>query len=252
MHRRALNTSVDPAHIITPKVPDMTEILIISILIGMVHALEADHLAAVSSFAVQKKSGRAILRQGFSWGVGHTVTLFLIVVPLYGLGRQISPQVSAGMEGFVGLLLVGLAARLLYSVWRGRLHIHVHPHDDSVRLDHIHSHENDASYDHKHFQIARGPLAIGLVHGMAGAAALLILVQDSVTTLAGSVLMVLLFGIGSIFGMSLVAQTIALPLRATWARPQLILSTVQFGAATFAIYVGVTAIHEAIAVGLLL
>lgn len=194
--------------------------LLLGFLIGMIHALEADHLAAIASFSVRKNSLRDTLKLGYSWGVGHTVTLFLMVVPVYLFGGAISLLTEAGLELLVGVMLVYLGANIIYRLRRDRVHLHVHSHADEIRHIHVHSHKDDttrdnsSSHDHSHRpRISGRAFGIGLVHGLAGSAALLVYAQGAILQPWVIIPYVLLFGAGSILGMTLISKAISIPIQ---------------------------------------
>lgn len=198
----------------------MSFALLLGFLIGITHAFEADHLAAIASFSVHKKSLRNTLKQGYSWGFGHTATLFLVVVPVYLLHGQITASTEFMMELLVGLMLVYLGAALIYRLRRDRVHLHVHSHSDELRHFHAHSHKEDtarqksSTREHMHESKLSGrPFGIGLVHGLAGSGALLVYAHDSIDQAWLIIPFVLLFGAGSIIGMTLVSKAISIPLR---------------------------------------
>ncbi|WP_324753417.1 hypothetical protein [Roseovarius sp. Pro17] len=223
----------------------MITILMVGFVLGMAHALEADHLAAVASFSVRGKSAREILKLGVSWGLGHTITLFLTVVPLFLLGMVISETVEARLEAFVGAVLVFLGLRLIWRLWKDRVHVHVHTHDDGVQHVHVHSHKDEprahALSDHAHRHksaVSWQSMLVGLVHGVAGSAALLLYVTDAAPVKWMVVPLVLFFGFGSVLGMALVSQIIVIPLKLAKMGKAWVFPALQHVAAIAAISVG--------------
>ncbi len=203
----------------------MSFILLLGFLMGMKHALEADHLAAIATFSVRKNSLRDTLKYGFSWGVGHTTTLFLVVVPVFLLGGQISALTEVSLEMLVGCMLIYLGANVVYRLLRDRVHLHVHDHADEQRHAHLHSHKYEtmphksSGHDHAHrSRISGRAFGIGLVHGLAGAAALLVYAHSQIQQAWFVVPFVLVFGIGSILGMTLVSKAISIPIRLAGAQ----------------------------------
>jgi cytochrome c biogenesis protein CcdA len=205
----------------------MFAILGLGFLVGMQHALEADHVAAVSSIAARRSEVADIVRHGLTWGLGHTLTLFVFAGAAILLGHAIPEQISQPLESAVGVMLVGLGAHLLWRLWRDRVHFHWHRHGDDTDHLHLHSHIADgvphARSQHAHMHRFRWrSLLIGLMHGLAGSAALIVLAVTQVGTPLDGVLYVLLFGIGSMIGMGALSAVIAVPLvvsahRLTWA-----------------------------------
>src|SRR5437899_434117 len=158
----------------------MFAILGLGFLLGMQHALEADHIAAVSSIAARRSHVGDIVKHGLTWGLGHTLTLFVFAGVAILLGRTIPESVAKPIEGAVGIMLIGLGAHVLWRLWRDRVHFHRHGHDDGTAHFHAHSHAGDtvpharALHAHAHGFRWRTLLG-GLLHGMARSAALLVL-----------------------------------------------------------------------------
>ncbi|MBI3699846.1 MAG: urease accessory protein [Afipia sp.] len=209
----------------------MLGVLGLGFLLGMQHALEADHIAAVSSIAARRSDVRDIVKHGLTWGLGHTLTLFVIAGAAIVLGRAIPESASRYFETAVGIMLVGLGAHVLWRLWRDRVHFHRHSHGDGSVHIHLHSHANDtaphrqSAHLHQHHFRWRS-LLVGLMHGMAGSAALLVLAVSQVANPVYAVLYILLFGVGSMIGMAVLSSVIAVPLAIsarwlTWANRSL-------------------------------
>lgn len=204
----------------------MLSILGLGFLIGMQHALEADHVAAVSSIAARRSGLRDIVKHGVTWGFGHTITLFLFAGAAILLGATISEELALGLEAAVGIMLISLGLYVLWRLLRDRVHFHVHRHADGVRHLHAHSHRGESGlhspvrHEHDHPVKAGGGFAwrslfVGLMHGMAGSAALLVLTVSAVESPWIGIGYVVLFGLGSVVGMGLLSFVIAVPL--TWS-----------------------------------
>lgn len=199
--------------------------LAIGFLMGMSHALEADHLAAVGAMATAKgarerggRGGRLAI-MGAMWGLGHTITLFAICVGVIVFGVVMTDRLSATLEFAVGALLVLLGLDVLRRMRRRRVHFHAHEHADGRRHLHAHSHagaslpHGEDPHEHAHpTGLPLRALAVGLLHGAAGSAGLLALAaaatQDALVALG----YVLVFGIGSIIGMAALSFAAAWPL----------------------------------------
>src|ERR1700721_1356828 len=119
-------------------------ILGIGFLLGMRHALEADHIAAVSSIAARRTGVRDIVKHGLTWGLGHTLTLFALAGAAILLGHAIHERLARPLETAVGIMLVGLGANVLWRLWRDRVHFHRHRHGDGTEPIPVHSHVNKA------------------------------------------------------------------------------------------------------------
>ena len=205
----------------------MFAVLGLGFLLGMQHALEADHIAAVSSIAARRTDVRDIVKHGLTWGLGHTLTLFAFAGAAILLGQAIPDHLARPLEAAVGLMLIGLGAHVLWRLWRDRVHFHQHSHGDGTTHIHVHSHVNETvphrSSAHLHAHGFRWrSLLVGLMHGMAGSAALLVLAMSQVANPVVGMFYVLLFGIGSMLGMGALSVVIAVPLAVsaqwlTWA-----------------------------------
>lgn len=194
-------------------------VLFVGLLLGMKHATEADHLAAVATLATRQSSLAQTLRQGVAWGVGHTLTLMLFGGAVLLLGQVISPGLEQALETAVGVMLVLLGADVLRRLVRDRIHFHVHRHDQRTAHVHAHSHRGEgphAESTHRHEHARRWPLralAVGMMHGLAGSAALVVLTLKTIPSVSLGVGYIALFGIGSIAGMALLSVVIAVPLK---------------------------------------
>ncbi|PZF75762.1 urease accessory protein [Aestuariivirga litoralis] len=191
-------------------------------LLGLQHALEADHIAAVASLTADKKGVRNIIRHGAVWGLGHALVLGAFGGAVYALELTLSGRLASGLEFAVGIMMVLLGARLLYVLLRDRVHFHTHRHGAENVHFHAHSHagdvKNHALSRHGHAHPAGGwrrSLAVGMMHGLAGSAALVALAASTAPSIPLGVAFILLFGLGSIAGMALFSAVIAVPLSYT-------------------------------------
>jgi ABC-type nickel/cobalt efflux system permease component RcnA len=205
----------------------MLSILAIGFLIGLQHAMEADHLAAVASLATRSRGLIDTARQGAVWGLGHTLTLFAFGGAVLLADALVPETVASALELAVGVMLVVLGADVLRRVIRDRVHFHAHRHGTTEHF-HAHSHPGDGDHDtdpHRHGHRKTLPLRallVGMMHGMAGSAALILLALQTVTSPWEGLLYIAVFGIGSIVGMAVVGAAVSLPLRysphgLTWA-----------------------------------
>jgi hypothetical protein len=207
----------------------MLGILGLGFLLGMQHALEADHIAAVSSIAARRTHIGDIIRHGLTWGLGHTLTLFAVAGAAILVGHALSDHFAQPIEIAVGAMLIGLGANLLWRLWRDRVHFHSHGHGDGKVHFHAHSHagakvpHSRASHAHSHPHGFRWrTLLVGLMHGMAGSGALLVLAASQASSAVAGLGYVALFGIGSMIGMAALSAVIAVPIAVsarwlTWA-----------------------------------
>jgi sulfite exporter TauE/SafE len=196
--------------------------VVFGFLLGLQHALEADHIAAMASIAGDKRGFRPIVRHGAIWGLGHALALGAFGGAVYALKLTLNEQLASGLEFAVGVMLVLLGARLLYVMARARIHFHMHRHGAGEAHFHAHSHAGDvrdhaeSAHGHAHPNGHWGrSLAVGMMHGLAGSAALVALAAASAPSVPLGLAFMLLFGAGSIAGMALFSAVIAVPLSFT-------------------------------------
>src|SRR5260370_28041601 len=202
----------------------MISLLLLGLLLGMRHALEADHLAAVASLATRSKGTRGRVLQGAVWGLGHTLTLLAVGGVCLLLRAASSERVAAALEGAVGVMLLLLGADVLRRMRRRRVHLHVHRHADGTVHLHAHRHAPAEAHDPDHHQHAHEgfplrALLVGMVHGLAGSAALLLLTLTTLSSAWLGVAYIAVFGIGSIAGMAGLAAGLSPPPQGTPRRP---------------------------------
>jgi len=183
----------------------------VGFVLGLRHALDADHLAAVSTVLAERPSIRASGLVGLWWGLGHTLTLMLVGAVVLVSGVQIPEPLAVLAECGVGALLVFLGGALAVKLYRERWHVHSHLHDGEPHV-HLHSHQRQDDHAHAHWT-ARSlrPLLIGMAHGVAGSAALMLVILSNTSGIGQGLLYIAVFGIGSILGMIAIGLTLSLP-----------------------------------------
>lgn len=182
---------------------------------GMRHTLETDHIAAMASLSARNVSLKHAVNQGLAWGVGHSLTLLFLGLLVITLKIQLSEQYSMWLELMVGAMLIFLGIGVFKEIVRKKLHLHAHKHDDGMVHIHVNSRQHEPIKNHTHQHVEKIPyraLYVGIVHGLAGTSALVVLVLTSVDSKIMSFLYISLFGVGSIIGMGLLSLIIALPL----------------------------------------
>jgi high-affinity nickel permease len=213
-------------------------VLLVGILLGLRHAADPDHLAAMTTLIASGKdrATRAAAALGFAWGLGHGTTLFLFGLPIVLFDEYLPERALQAAETAIGLVIVYLAVRLLVRWRRGFFHVHEHEHD-GARHAHLHSHGE--SREHRHRHEARTPLGaygIGLVHGMGGSAGVGVLIvasMESTTLAVASLVLLAAFTAVSMtiltsgFGFALISR----PVRAAFSgvAPALGLASLAFG-----------------------
>jgi len=209
---------------------NIVNLLMLGLLLGLRHALDADHVAAVASLTSQKQSLSNSIKQGAAWGAGHSITLFLFGSIVIFMDTMMPDYLARKLEMAVGIMLVLLGADVIRRVARSKLHFHSHQHENGHSHFHAHSHagqplsqHKNLKHDHQHARtFPVRALMVGLMHGMAGSAAVILLTFDAGTSPLQGMLYILLFGTGSMIGMALLSVIISLPLRLfakqlTWA-----------------------------------
>jgi sulfite exporter TauE/SafE len=186
-------------------------ILGLGFVLGLRHALDTDHLAAVSTVLAERPSWRASGLVGLSWGLGHTAVLLLVGAAVLVLRVPIPHPVAMAAEGIVGLMLIALGGLLGLKLLRERWHLHQHDHDGTQHV-HLHSHARSLDHGHAHWwRDSVRPLCIGMAHGLAGSAAVLLLVVASAETVIEGLIYIAVFGAGSIVSMLLIGLALSLP-----------------------------------------
>jgi ABC-type nickel/cobalt efflux system permease component RcnA len=191
----------------------------LGLVLGLKHATEVDHVVAVSSIVSEQRSILRSALVGGLWGVGHTASLIVVGIIVLALRVAIPERVSNWLEFCVALMIIGLGATALLRALRGREGVHIHQHShDSLTHIHIHFHEHGtqhtregASHRHAVSRIGFKPFLVGAMHGLAGSAALTLLVLTQIESAALGLLYLAVFGIGSIMGMLLMSGLIGLP-----------------------------------------
>ena len=191
--------------------PPLLTTLLVGFLLGMEHALDPDHVIAVSTMVSRHRTlGRSSL-VGVFWGLGHTATLFLVGLAVILLRVRVPDWLAPLAELGVGIVLLALGVSIVKGYLTEKVHAHVHQHGAEVHA-HFHSHASSPGHDHEHaLPQHRTSLLVGMVHGLAGSAALMLLVLASIRTPTLGILYILTFGIGSILGMVGISTLIGLP-----------------------------------------
>ena len=229
------------------------EVLILGLVLGVRHAFDADHLVAVTTIVSGYRNPLRAIWIGVSWGLGHTTTLLLAGATLLLLGIRIPENLALVFEFLVGIMLILLGVQTFWGFRRRKIHMHPHDHDpgevDAHR--HFHSHESNSGHAHHNPQ-RRGNLgeflvegitpgeyvsegarkavkpffrvksyAVGTVHGLAGSAALMLLVLASIRSTWNGVMYIVVFGMGTVVSMGIISIFISLPFSASGRLPRL-------------------------------
>jgi sulfite exporter TauE/SafE len=227
---------------LTPEISSFS-VLLIGFVLGLQHAIEADHLAAVSTIVSEKKSLWTASLVGGMWGLGHTVSLFAVGALVIFLKVQISETLEVKLEAIVGAMLIVLGLNALRKlITAEKIHAHAHEHGEREHV-HIHLHRDEAA-EESHHRFSPRSVAIGMVHGLAGSAALMLLVVPTIPSPALAMVYIVVFGIGSIGGMMLMSFLIGLPLHFTASRFAIANKGIRLAAGVFSLTLGAYIVYE--------
>jgi hypothetical protein len=179
-------------------------------LLGMRHALEPDHLAALSTLVTGERSSYKAALLGACWGLGHTIALIAVGTIFVVLRAQMPASMASTLEFGVAVMLVGLGLRAIYLASRQGAAGPVHVHHHGSR---VHVHQGTPAHIHiGAWTLARRPLVVGAVHGLAGSGALAALVLTTLPSTAARLAYMVLFGLGSTLGMAALSALLGWPL----------------------------------------
>ena len=192
--------------------------LALGIILGLRHALDPDHVVAVSTIVSEYRNPLRSFWVGISWGLGHTTTLFIIGIVIIALRLTIPERLALFLEFGVGIMLVGLGAQVIYNIQKKKVHQHAHGHEEDAHT-HFHSHAANPAHTPEHHGMRgvgkpffrKKSYFVGAVHGLAGSAALTLLVLASIDSPLASMGYILLFGFGSVLSMGIVTIFISFP-----------------------------------------
>ncbi len=217
-------------------------ILLISLFLGLRHASDPDHLAAVTTLIAseeERKQAHKAGLMGFFWGLGHGTTLVVLGLPLVLFNRFLPERVSQIAEVAIGMVIVLLAVRLLYRWQHGFYHVHGHSSDEGPAHRHVHSHKESKSHEHTHAVSQRTPLSaygIGLVHGIGGSGGLTLLLLSTLSNQTEAAVALLIFAAGTAVSMAVLSTAFGLiiaggPLRKNfeYVAPVLGVLSISFG-----------------------
>lgn len=189
----------------------LLSILGLGFILGIKHAIEPDHVIAVSTIASQSKKLLRSSLAGVFWGIGHTATLFIIGIVLILMKGEIPEKWAMSLEFLVGIMLVYLGITTILSF----KNIHLHKHEQNGELQkHVHSHEYIGKHEHQH-QLKKvsylKSMLIGLIHGLAGSGAMIVLTMSTVNSAWEAAVYILIFGAGTVIGMLIFTTIIGIP-----------------------------------------
>lgn len=189
-------------------------VVLVAVLLGLRHASDPDHLAAVTTLLAggKERAARRAGELGLAWGLGHALTLIAFGLPVVLLNRYLPERIQQAAETAVAVVIVYLAVRLLLR-WRQGM-FHAHPHEHGVRRhSHLHGHADERGHAHRHrTRTPFGAFAIGLVHGMGGSAGVSVLLLAGVESTALAVTSLVLLAVFTAVSMCLLSTGFGLTL----------------------------------------
>jgi ABC-type nickel/cobalt efflux system permease component RcnA len=222
--------------------PSIVAVLAIGGLLGLRHAFEPDHLAAVSTLATRPGGRRlwSAARLGLIWGLGHTVTVGTVALLIIALGVRLPAGLWPVAELLVAALLILLGVMVIWRYVRGRWHMHAHAHSATPAHFHLHSHAADPSHGHAHAVVdARRSLGFGIAHGLAGSGAIAALLVAAVPDTMSRLVYFAAFSAGTIVGMLGVSLTLSVLVRFAAERGARWATVLHVGAALGSVVAGV-------------
>ena len=193
---------------------EAVSILSFGFVLGLRHALDADHLIAVSTIVSRRKGFWGASLVGAVWGLGHTASLLIVGLLVIVFHFQIPEKIASLMEFSVGLMLILLGLNVLWKIRKGAtLHVHTHEHHQHLHIHpHIHKHANEKNHEHA---VGKKPFVVGMVHGLAGSAGLMLVVLATISSRSLALIYISVFGVGSVGGMFLMSAAIGMPFSLT-------------------------------------
>jgi len=184
-------------------------ILILGFILGIKHAVEPDHIIAVSTIASQSKKLLRSSLAGVFWGIGHTLTIFSVGMVFILIKGEIPLNWAMSMEFLVGIMLVYLGVSSYLSYKKNKIHVHEHEHEGFM---HNHFHLKLSIHNHNKKGISYfKSVIIGFVHGLAGSAAMIILTMSTVNNPVQGAFYIAVFGLGTVVGMLIFTTIIGIP-----------------------------------------
>ena len=220
--------------------PSPLTIVAIGGLLGVRHAFEPDHLAAVSTLATRPSARLwSAARLGLVWGLGHTVTVGVVALLIIVIGIRLPERFWPAAELLVAALLVTLGCAVIWRYVRGRWHMHAHTHDADTHF-HLHSHSRGATHVHAHaVGDTRRSLGFGIAHGLAGSGAIAALLVAAVPDATSRLTYFAAFGAGTIIGMLGVSLTLSVVVRLAANRGARWATVLHVGAALGSVVAGI-------------
>ncbi len=229
-------------------------VLTLGLAIGLQHAFEPDHIAAVSTQVIRQKNKSQSLKElikkgalksaiiGAIWGAGHTTTLVLVGLLVYLFSVNIPDVFFISSEFIVGVMLIFLAITTLSNKKLFKIkHMHSHAHKDGTTHTHPHDHDSDHKHCHKSY-------LIGCIHGLAGSGVLLVVIAGTLSSVQDILSFILIFGVGSVIGMTVISSLIGIPF-ALSNKALSLEKTLRYVVGSVSFLIGISIIYEIVNVG---
>jgi high-affinity nickel permease len=214
--------------------------LVLGFALGVKHALDADHVVAISTIVSQYRNPLKATLVGIFWGIGHTTTLLLVGIAVIGFKLVIPDQLALSMEFLVGVILFALGIQILWMYLPKKKHLHVHDHGDKIHAhEHFHLRKGGGEDVQHHPLRQHKSLLLGMMHGLAGSAALMLLVLSTIQSPIEGAIYILVFGVGSILGMMVISTLIGLPFALSSGRFASLNHTIRFIAGLLSTALGI-------------
>jgi ABC-type nickel/cobalt efflux system permease component RcnA len=221
-------------------------VLLAALVLGVRHATDPDHVAAVTTLVVaedgRRPRGAGLL--GLAWGFGHALTLFAFGLPLLLVGSELPAAAQNGAAAASGLLVAALAARLLRHWRAGRFHVHEHEHAGGTRHAHVHVHADGGGHAHTHgHRTPLGAFMIGLLHGFGGSAGLGVLLVATIDSQAVAVAALALLALGTALSMTALSSGVGVALARGGGKLVRATPAVGLGGLAFGLWYGLGALE---------
>ena len=223
----------------------------LGIVLGLKHSLDPDHVVAVSTIVSEYRNPMRSLWVGVSWGLGHTTTLLVLGIVIIALRLTIPDRLALLLEFFVGIMLIGLGVQVIYNFRKKRVHHHLHGNQEDSH-QHFHAHARSPGPGEGHHRmlgigrpyLRKKSYLVGTVHGVAGSAALTLLVLASIDSPLAGMVYILVFGVGSVVSMGIMTILISFPFVLSANRLPRANQFIQAGVGTLSILFGAFLIYQ--------
>ena len=234
--------------------PIFISILTFGFLLGIRHATDADHVVAITAIISKQEHIKGLPLIGILWGIGHSITVTLVGIPIIFFSLVIPPRIGLGLELTVGIMLVVLGIinlcnykNKIAKILTRFVHRHEHSHSPTNEHSHLHAHLQNKLVCQDHhlnfFQIAR-PIFVGLVHGLAGSAAIAILILSTIHNSWLAAVYLVIFHLGVIIGMMIITALLGISIKAANKKVAFVRKYLVAGSGLLSLILGLYIIHQ--------